>query len=106
MNIQQFIDNPSLLETLTQEQKLSLFQQLQSHQQQLKQEEIKLQTELKLKQEEQQDLFKQLQQQTGKQTLPEIKDYITSLQQQFDSELNSIITKYQELQSKWNYTTP
>lgn len=100
MNIQQFIDNPSLLETLTQEQKLSLFQQLQSHQQQLKQEEIKLQTELKLKQEEQQDLFKQLQQQTGKQTLPEIKDYITSLQQQFDSELNSIITKYQELQSK------
>lgn len=100
MNIQQFINNPSLLETLTQEQKLSLFQQLQSHQQQLKQEEIKLQTELKLKQEEQQDLFKQLQQQTGKQTLPEIKDYITSLQQQFDSELNSIITKYQELQSK------
>lgn len=100
MNIQQFIDNPSLLETLTQEQKLSLFQQLQSHQQQLKQEEIKLQTELKLKQEEQQDLFKQLQQQTGKQTLPEIKDYITSLQQQFDSELTSIITKYQELQSK------
>lgn len=100
MNIQQFINNPSLLETLTQEQKLSLFQQLQSHQQQLKQEEIKLQTELKLKQEEQQDLFQQLQQQTGKQTLPEIKDYITSLQQQFDSELNSIITKYQELQSK------
>lgn len=100
MNIQQFINNPSLLETLTQEQKLSLFQQLQSHQQQLKQEEIKLQTELKLKQEEQQDLFKQLQQQTGKQTLPEIKDYITSLQQQFDSELTSIITKYQELQSK------
>ena len=100
MNIQQFIDNPSLLETLTQEQKLSLFQQLQSHQQQLKQEEIKLQTELKLKQEEQQDLFKQLQQQTGKQTLSEIKDYITSLQQQFDSELTSIITKYQELQSK------
>lgn len=100
MNIQQFIDNPQLIETLTPQQKVQLFTSLQNHQKQLQQEQTRLQTELEIKQKEQQDLFKQLQDQTHKQTLPEIKQFIDDLQQQFTQELTSIVEQYHNINKK------
>lgn len=98
MNIQQFIENPQLIDTLTPNQKVDIFQKLQQHEQHLQQEKIKLETQLTLKQQEQQDLFKQLQDLTHKQTLPEIQEYINQLQQDFDTQLKTILQQYQDLQ--------
>ena len=100
MNIQQFINNPQLITTLTPQQKLQLYQQIQQHNQQLNNTKIQLQTELQLKQKEQQSLLTQLQQLTNKQTITEIQDYITTLQQQFDNQLQEVITEYQSIQSE------
>lgn len=97
MNIQTYINQPSLIQTLTPQQKLDLFQQLQHYTDQLHQDQIKAQTQLDLLQKQQQDLFTELQQLTNLTTLPEIKDYIDSLQSQFDQQLTQIIQEFNNL---------
>lgn len=97
MNIQTYINQPSLIQTLTPQQKLDLFQQLQHYSDRLRQDQIKAQTQLDLLQKQQQDLFTELQQLTNLTTLPEIKDYIDSLQSQFDQQLTQIIQEFNNL---------
>lgn len=98
MNIDTYINNPDLIPSLTPEQKVSVYQQLQTKEKSLQQEQTKLKTTIELKQQEQQDLFQKLKDLTHKETLQEIEQYINTLQQQFDSELQSILTQYQQLQ--------
>lgn len=96
--IQQYIDNPELLTNLQPQQRLTVYQEFQKYQDQLKQQKTKAETELQLKQQEQQDLLTQLQELTGKATLPEIQEYITTLQKQLDTSLQEIATVYKEIQ--------
>lgn len=98
MNIQQFIDKPESISTLTQEQKMVLYQSLKSRSEQLTQEKVKLETEKTIKQQEQQDLFIKLQELTGKKTLEEIKRSIDDLKTRLDTELQGISQQFQGLQ--------
>lgn len=97
MNIQTYISQPSLIQTLTPQQKLDLFQQLQHYSYRLRQDQIKAQTQLDLLQKQQQDLFTELQQLTNLTTLQEIKDYIDTLQSQFDQQLSQIMQEFNNL---------
>ena len=97
MDIKQFIGNPQLVESLTSQQKTQLFQQLQTYQQTLQQDKIKLETELGIKQKEQAELFTKLQTETGQPDLESIQKHLSDLQSQFDTELQSILTDYQSL---------
>lgn len=96
--IEQYINNPQLLTTLTPQQKTQVYQDTQKYLQQLQNAKTKAETELQLKQKEQQELFQQLQQLTQKQTIPEIQEYITSLQSQFDTDLQNILQQFKQLQ--------
>lgn len=98
--IQQYIQDPTLLQHLTPQQKVNVYQQIDNYQSQLNQELTKLQTTLTIKRQEQQDLFQQLQQLTNKQTLPQIEEYIQQLQQQFDTQLQQIIQTYNQINQK------
>lgn len=93
--IQQYIQNPQLLDQLTPQQKTQVYQDLQKYLQQLQTHKTKLETELHLKQQEQLSLFKELQEATQLQTLPEITQFIQSKQQEFDQQLKDIITQLQ-----------
>jgi predicted nuclease with TOPRIM domain len=93
--IQQYIQNPQLLDQLTPQQKTQVYQDLQKYLQQLQTHKTKLETELHLKQQEQLSLFKELQEATQLQTLPEIQQFIQSKQQEFDQQLKDIITQLQ-----------
>ena len=97
MNIQQFIDNPKLIESLTPAQKIQLFQNMKSYQQTLEQEKIKLETEITIKKKEQEDLFTKLKKETNQNDLQSIQKYITDIQTKFDSDLSTIITEYQTI---------
>lgn len=102
MNINQILDNPQLLDTLTDPQKLQVYQDLIKYEQQLNQQRIQTQTTLELKQKEQQDLLTQLQQLTGKQTIEDIRNYITTLQQQFTTDLTTITNEYSQIHKELN----
>lgn len=97
MNIQQYIQNPELLSNLTSQQKLDLYQQLQQYQNKLQQDKVKTQTQLEMKQKEQQELFQELRNATNLSTLPEIQNYIKNLQSEFDTQLVQITKEYSNL---------
>lgn len=92
-----YINNPELIKSLTPEQKVNVYQQLQQKEKDLNNEKTKLQTTLDLKLKEQQDLFQKLKDITHKETIQEIQQYINDLQQQFDTELQSILSQYQSI---------
>lgn len=100
MNIQQYIENPQLINNLSQEQKISLFTQLNQYQQKLQQDKIKYETELQIKQKEQQGLFQDLQRLTNKQTIPEIQEYISTLDNQLSTQLQDVLTQYQKVSNE------
>ena len=97
MNIHTYLQQPDLIQTLTPNQKLELFQQLQKHLQSLQAEKVRTQTQLEMKQKEQQELFQELQQLTGLQSLPEIQNHIQSLQSEFDQQLLTITKEFSQL---------
>ena len=97
MNISVYLQQPDLITTLTPQQKLELFQQLQKHLTHLQQEKVRIQTQLEMKQKEQQDLFTELQTLTNLHTLPEIQQHLTHLQQQFDQQLLDITKEFSQL---------
>lgn len=97
MNINQILENPQLFTTLTDQQKLKLYQDLQQEEQRLTTLKTKTQAQLEEKQAQQQTLLKQLQDLTGKQTLKEIQQYITDLQTKFDQELLELTNQYSQL---------
>lgn len=92
-----YINNPELIKSLTPEQKVNVYQQLQQKEKDLNNEKTKLQTTLDLKLKEQQDLFQKLKDITHKETIQEIQQYMNDLQQQFDTELQSILSQYQSI---------
>lgn len=93
MNIQQYLSNPQLITTLTNQQKLQLYTLTQQHIQQLQTKHTQLTSQLELLQQEQLTQFTQLQHDTNLTSLQEIEDYITSLQQQFTTQLQDILTQ-------------
>lgn len=95
--IQQYIDNPELLNNLTPQQRTQVYQDLQKFLQNLQTQKTKLETELHLKQQEQLSLFKELQEATQLQTLSEIQEFISNQQTQFDNQLKEIITQLKEV---------
>lgn len=97
MNINQILDNPQLLTTLTDQQKLQVYQDLLKYEQSLNQQQIQAKTTLEIKQKEQQDLLTQLQQLTNQNSIEDIRKYIDTLQQQFDSSLTQIINQYSQI---------
>lgn len=97
MNVYTYLQQPDLIQTLTPQQKLELFQQLQKHLNQLQQEKVRTQTQLEMHQKEQQDLFQELKELTGLQTLPEIQNHIQSLQSEFDQQLLQITKEFSQL---------
>lgn len=95
--IQQYIDNPELLNNLTPQQRTQVYQDLQKFLQNLQTQKTKLETELHLKQQEQLSLFKELQDATQLKSLPEIQEFISNQQTQFDNQLKEIITQLKEV---------
>lgn len=97
MNINQILDNPSMITTLTPNQRLQVYQDLKKYKDTLNNQLTKAQTQLELKQQEQQQILQQLQQLTGKETIQDIKQCIDSLQQDFDQQFNNILSQYSEI---------
>lgn len=96
--IQQYINNPDLINTLTPQQKTQLFQDLQKYLTTLQQNKIKFESQLEVKQQEQQKLFQELQEQTGLTTVQDMQQYLKSQQEQFDQELLKIVQQFQQIQ--------
>lgn len=94
--IQQYIENPQLLESLTPQQKTQVYQDLLKYLQSLQTQKTKAETQLQIKQQEQQEIFQKLQAETNLQTLQEIQNHIQNLQNEFDQQLLEITKSLQE----------
>lgn len=99
MNIQQYVTNPQLITTLTNQQKLQLYTLTQQHIQQLQTKHTQLTSQLQLLQQEQLTQFTKLQHDTNLTSLQEIEDYVSQLQHQFTQQLQDILTQLNTPQS-------
>lgn len=99
MNIHTYINQPDLIKTLTPAQKTQLFQDLQKYLTTLQQNKIKFESQLEVKQQEQQKLFQELQEQTGLTTVVDMQQYLQNQQQAFDQELLKIVQQFNQIQN-------
>ena len=97
--IQQYINQPDLNQTLTPAQKTQLFQDLQKYLTTLQQNKIKFESQLEVKQQEQQKLFQDLQQETGLTTVQDMQQYLQKQQEAFDQELLQIVQQFNQIQN-------
>lgn len=97
--IQQYINQPDLIQTLTPAQKTQLFQDLQKYLTTLQQNKIKFESQLEVKQQEQQKLFQDLQQETGLTTVQDMQQYLQKQQEAFDQELLQIVQQFNQIQN-------
>lgn len=97
--IQQYINQPDLIQTLTPAQKTQLFQDLQKYLTTLQQNKIKFESQLEVKQQEQQKLFQDLQQETGLTTVQDMQQYLQKQQEAFDQELLKIVQQFNQIQN-------